>query len=335
MSPLLRIGRALGAFGFVVVAGTLGYVVLGFGILDALYQTVTTISTVGFREVHPLGAVGQIFTILLILAGVGTALYTFGVILEALIEGHLRQHMERRRMDRHISRTTGHTIICGFGRVGRAGVQYLATLGMPVVVVDRDPERLADLDVPTIVGDVTDDQVLEAAGIGRAHALITALDTDADNVYVTLSSRALRPDLIIIARARNDGSTSKLIRAGANRVVNPQLIGGRRMGAFALQPHVAEFLDVVMHDETLDYRIEEVEVSAGSPLAGRTLAEAALAAATGSLLMALRSPTGQFVANPPPERRLDPGTILIALGTAPQLDALRREVKQREGIESS
>ncbi len=237
MSPLLRIGRALGAFGFVVVAGTLGYVVLGFGILDALYQTVTTISTVGFREVHPFDAVGQWFTILLILAGAGTALYTFGVILEALIEGHLRQHMERRRMDRHISRMTGHAIICGFGRVGRAGVQYLATLGMPVVVVDRDPQRLADLDVPTVVGDVTDDQVLEAAGIGRAHALITALDTDADNVYVTLSSRALRPDLIIIARARNDGSTSKLIRAGANRVVNPQLIGGRRMGCLCASSH--------------------------------------------------------------------------------------------------
>jgi len=128
--------------------------------------------------------VGQIFTILLILAGAGTALYTFGVILEALIEGYLRQHMERRRMDRHISRMTGHAIVCGFGRVGRAGVQYLATLGMPVVVVDRDPERLAELDVPTVVGDVTDDQVLEAAGIGHAHALIRA----GANRVVTLNS---------------------------------------------------------------------------------------------------------------------------------------------------
>jgi len=326
VGSLRRIGRALLALALVIVAGTVGYVVLGFGVLEALYQTVTTVTTVGFREVRPLTAVGQMFTIMLILLGVGTALYAFGVVLEALIEGHARQRMERWRMDRQISRMTGHIIICGCGRVGSACVQYFSSLGKPFVVVDHDPAQLRDLDHPTVLGDVTDDRILEAAGIARASALITALDTDAANVYVTLSSRALGPDLVIIARARTEGSKSKLLRAGANRAVNPQLIGGRRMAAFALQPHVSEFLDVVMHDETLDYRIEEVEITPASPLVGRSLADVALREATGALLLAIRSAGGQFIANPTHDSRLEPQTILIVLGTSTQLDAVRHEV---------
>ena len=312
-----------------LLAGTVGYTILGFGLLDAVYQTVTTVTTVGFREVQPLGPAGQLFTIMLILLGVGTALYAFGVLLEALIEGHLRQHMERWRMDRQISQMTGHIIICGCGRVGSASVDYLSSLGKQFVVIDNDPAKLEGLDHPTVVGDVTDDRVLQAAGITRAGALIAAVDTDASNIYVTLSARALGPDLVIIARARTEGSKSKLLRAGATRAVNPQLIGGRRMGAFALQPHVSEFLDVVMHDETLDYRIEEVEVTAMSTLAGQSLADAALREATGALLLAIRSATGEFIANPSGDTRLDPHTILIALGTSTQLEAVRRHVDAR------
>lgn len=321
-----RIGRALLAFWLVIVAGTVGYVILGFGFVDALYQTVTTITTVGFREVRPLSTVGEFFTIALILVGVGTALYTFGVVLEALIEGHLRQQLGRWRMERRIGRMTGHFIICGWGRVGQASVLYLNALGKQVVVVDRDPDRLQGLNHPTVLGDVTDDSILQAAGIEHAHALIAALNTDADNVYVTLSSRALRPDLVIIARARTEDSRSKLLRAGANRAVNPQLIGGRRMAAFALQPHVAEFLDVVMHDETLDYRIEEMKITSASPLVGRRLADTALGLTTGALVLAIRTASGQFIANPAPDTRLDPDTILIALGTSAQLDSLGRHV---------
>jgi len=327
VGPLQRIGKALLAFGLVLLAGTLGYVLLGFGVLDAVYQTVTTVTTVGFREVQPLTAVGQVFTITLILMGVGTALYTFGVLLEALIEGHLRQRMGRWRMDRQISQMTGHVIICGCGRVGSASVQYLSSLGRQFVVVDHDPARLKGLDHPSVLGDVTDDRILEAAGITRASALISAVDTDAGNIYVTLSSRALGPDLVIIARARSEASKSKLLRAGANRAVNPQLIGGRRMAAFAMQPHVSEFLDVVMHDETLDYRIEEVEIAATSPLAGQSLASGAFREATGALLLAIRSGSGQFIANPSGDTRLDPHTILIALGTSNQLDAVRHHVE--------
>ena len=329
MGPLQRIGRALLAFGAVLLAGTVGYVLLGFGPLDAFYQTVTTVTTVGFREVQPLTATGQLFTIALILLGVGTALYTFGVVLEALIEGHLRQRWERWRMDRQISQMSGHIIVCGWGRVGSSSVEYLSSLGKRIVVVDRDPARLDGVEHATVIGDVTDDRILEAAGIARAYALISALDTDADNVYVTLSCRALRPDLVIIARARTEGSKSKLLRAGADRVVNPQRIGGRRMAVFALQPHVSEFLDVVMHDETLDYRIEEVEITPTSPLVGRSLEDAALGETTGALLLAIRSATGTYIANPPADTSLEPRSILIALGTSTQLDAVRRHLGAR------
>jgi voltage-gated potassium channel len=325
VGSLRRIRLALLALAAVLCVGTLGYVVLGFSVLDAVYQTVTTVTTVGFREVKPLGAAGQIFTIALILVGAGTALYTFGVLLEGLIEGQLRSHLEGRRMERDINRMSHHIIICGWGRVGRASAEYLTATGESIVVVDRDRARLDDCRHACVIGDVTDDSVLVAAGVARARALIAAVDTDADNVYMTLSSRALNPDLVIIARARTEASKSKLVRAGADRAVNPQLIGGRRMAAFALQPHVAEFLDVVMHDETLEFRIEQVEVPADSPLIGRSLREAGLSDITGTILLAIRpSHSGPFQPNPSSDTRLAPHTILIVVGTPAQLDCLRR-----------
>jgi voltage-gated potassium channel len=321
-----RIRVALLAFAVVLLAGTTGYTLLGFDVLDAIYQTVTTVTTVGFREVHPLTPAGQVFTIVLILVGVGTALYALGALLEVFVEGDLRDHMGRRRMDHAINRMTGHIIVCGWGRVGVSSRQYLRDTGREIVVVDRDPARLSGVRDPHVLGDVTDDAVLRAAGIQRAEALIAALDTDADNVYVTLSARALRPDLVIIARARDESSMSKLLRAGADRAVNPQLMGGRRMAAFALQPHVADFLDVVMHDDTHDYRLEQLEVGPGSPLAGRSLHDAGIQRSTGALVIAVRCPAGPFVANPDPETPIQPGSILIALGTPEDLAAVRRRV---------
>lgn len=319
-----RLQVAVALLFVVIVAGSVGYVILGFGVLDAIYQTVTTVTTVGFREVQPLSSVGKMFTIALVLAGVGTALYTFGVALEAIVEGHLMHHLEARRMEREIARMRGQVVICGWGRVGRACAAHLGGAGQGVVVVDRDPVRLADVVYPSVLGDISDDDVLRKAGIMNARALVAALDTDADNVYVVLSARALRPDLVIIARARSEESTAKLLRAGADRVVNPQLIGGRRMAAFAMQPHVAEFLDVVMHDETVDYDIEQVEIAASSTLCGRTVGEAAIAARTGAAILALREGSrADFQPDPGPDVRLDDQSILIAVGTPAQLEALR------------
>lgn len=325
MSSVRRIALALAALVAVTVFGTVGYLLLGFTLLEAVYQTVTTVATVGFREVRPLGPAGQVFTMLLIVVGVGTVLYNLGVILEAVTEGHLREHLEGRRMDKRIAALRGHVIVCGYGRVGRAAADFLLVSGEQVVLVDNDPTRFADLDptTPRLVGDVNDDRTLVTAGIEHARAVIVCLESDADTVYTTLSARALRPDVVIMARARTAGSKSKLELAGATRAVNPQRSGGRRLAAFALQPDVAEFLDVVMHEETLDWRVQQVRVAAGSPLVGCRLGDLDLRERTGALLLAVRrSPEAAFEPNPPGDLVIPAGAVLIALGTQVEIDTL-------------
>ncbi|MDQ3947167.1 MAG: potassium channel protein [Actinomycetota bacterium] len=330
MDPWRRLRLGLLILAGVLVAGTAGYVVLGFSLLDAVYQTVTTVTTVGFREVHPLSDTGQVFTIVLILTGVGTALYNLTLVMQNVIEGELTELLGRRKMERHIGRMGNHVIVCGWGRVGRAITEYVARAGEEIVVVDRDPERARTIGQYRVVqGDATDDTVLLDAGIERARVLVSALTTDADNLFVTLSGRSLRPDLFIVARARGDESEAKLLRAGADRVVNPQSIGGKRMAAFVLQPHVAEFLDVVMHDGTLEFRLEELSVAEGSPLNGVSLRDAHIRDHTGALILAMRAGDGTFTTNPPPETLLRAGQILIAIGTESQLQALAAVAKSR------
>ena len=326
-----RLRFGLAALVAVLVGGTVGYLAFGFSLLDAVYQTVTTVSTVGFREVHPLSAGAQVFTIVLILVGVATALYTFTLVLESVVEGQLREVFGRKRMERHIARMTNHVIVCGFGRVGRNLAEYVARAGDDVVVIERDPERAAAAEgtAQVVRGDATSDEVLREAGIDRARVLVTALNTDADNLFVTLTARGLREDLFIVARARVESSEAKLAQAGADRVVNPQGIGGARMAAFVLQPHVAEFLDVVMHDGSLEFRLEEVPVPDGSPLAGQSLRQAHIRDSTGALILALRDGSGAFTTNPTPETVLEAGQILIAIGTEGQLKALTDAVRSQ------
>jgi voltage-gated potassium channel len=322
MNDWRRLRLALGVLGCVMVAGTVGYVVLGFPLLDAVYQTVTTVTTVGFREVHPLSDAGIVFTIVLILLGVGTALYALGVLIQTLVEGDLHDVFGRRRMDRRIAGVAQPVIVCGWGRVGRAIAKDVAAAGATPVIVDRDAERLESAPFPRVVGDATDDDVLRRAGLERARALVAALDSDAGNLFVTVSSRALRPNLFIVARVRVDESVEKLHRAGADRVVNPQSIGGARMAAFVLQPHVTEFLDVVMHEHDIEFRLEEVTVSPTSPIVGATLRDAKIRDRTGALVLALRGADGEFSTNPSPDARLDGGQVLIAIGTPSELSAL-------------
>ncbi len=320
--PFRRVRIGLGAMALVVVVGTSGYLALGFGLLDAVYQTVTTVTTVGFNSPHPLGVGTKVFTVILILVGVGTALYTFSAVLEVLIEGHMRDLVRRRKMERDIARMSGHVIVCGWGRVGREVAQFLTSAGKQVVVVDRVSERLSEVPYASVHGDVTDDETLHQAGIERAATLVAALDTDSDNLYVTVAGKSMRPDLQIIARARNESSEPKLRRAGADRVVNPQQLGGDRMASFVTQPHVVDFVDIVMHDGTLEFRLEELAVSASSPLSGGTLRSAQIRDRTGALVLAIRRPDGAFVTNPSPEDVIKAGDVLISVGTAEQLGAL-------------
>jgi voltage-gated potassium channel len=317
----------------IIVAGSVGYVVLGFGVLDAVYQTVTTITTVGFREVEPLNGRGKVFTILLILAGVGTALYTLTVLLELLVEGHLGNAMERRRMDKRIAALNDHAIVCGWGRVGRAIARELEAAGKALVVVDNDPERTATIHGHLhILGDASDDDILRQAGIERAAALVAAVSTDAANLFITLSGRSLRPGLFIVSRAREDSSAAKLTRAGADRVVNPQELGAARIAAFLLRPHVTEFLDVVMHDRGTELRLEEIQVADDSPLAGLTVSEAKVRDRTGALLLAVRDGDGGFITNPTAHTVMEAGHILIAIGTEEQLHALSAAAGHHEDV---
>jgi len=316
-----RLRLALAMVGAVLLAGTIGYWLLGFSLLDALYQTVTTITTVGFREVGEFGTAEKLFTIVVILVGVGTVLYTFTMLVQLVAEGRLHDFVGRRRMDRHIADMRGHVVVCGWGRVGRAVAHHLRDRDHAVVVVDADRERVETIDLPTVVGDATLDATLRAAGIERAQALVAALAGDAENLFVTMSGRAINPSLFIVARARQEDSVPKLSQAGADRVVNPQALGGARMASFVAQPNVAEFVDVVMHERSVEFRMQEVELPETSPIAGRSLREANLRGQANVLVLALRLPDGTFVTNPDPDTKLEPKQVIIAVGTD---DALRR-----------
>ena len=318
---------ALLALAVVVLGGSLGYWALGATPLDAVYDTVAVITTVGFRESTTIDGTEKVFTICLILAGVGTALYSLGVVIEVLLEGQLAAIFGRRRMERRIAGMAGHVIVCGWGRVGRVVADQLSVRGIDFVVVDVDAERVSGLAFPFIVGDATDDAVLREAGIDRARSLVAVMSNDAANLYVTLSGRSLNPALFIIGRARVVDSEEKILRAGADRVINPQAIGGARIAALLFQPHVSEFLDVVTHDAGLEFRLEEVRLPQGSPLAGTTLGDSHIRARTGALVLALRRPDGSFATNPPPDTVITADQVLIAIGTQAQLDQLTELVR--------
>lgn len=313
----------------VFVVSTIGYVLFGLSLVDAMYMTITTITTVGYREVNgpDLGLAEKLFGMAIIVTGVSTVLYTFTLGVQVVVEGQLREFVGRRRMDRKIAGMRDHIIVCGWGRVGRAVASELAREDAQVVVVDMVAERLTGIDHPTVVGDATHDATLREAGIERARALVAALDGDADNLFVTLSSRAINSGLFIVARARQEDSVDKLSRAGADRVVNPQELGAARMASFVVQPNVAEFVDVVMHERSMDFRMREVEIPEGSDLSGSTLRDANLRQRAGVLVLALRGDDGTFTTNPDPGVVLHPRNIIVAVGTAEALQELERVCK--------
>ena len=314
-----RLRAALGALALVLLGGTIGYWALGAGPLDALYRTVTVVTTVGYQQAAGPGRAEKVFTIVLVLVGVGTALYALGALLEVLIEGQLAAVFGRRRMERKIAGMSGHVVICGWGRVGRVVADQLAGAGVEFVVVDMDGERLQGIPYPSLVGDATDDDVLRAVGIERAKALVCVMSNDAADLYVTLSGRSLNPNLFIIGRARITDSEEKIRRAGADRVINPQAIGGSRIAALLLQPHVAEFLDVATREAGMEFRLEEVRLGDQCSLCGTALGESHIRSRTGALVLALRRPDGGFLTNPPPETELAAGQVLIVVGTEEQL----------------
>jgi voltage-gated potassium channel len=306
-----------------LVYGTVGFVVLeGYSLVDALYMTVTTLTTVGFGEIEPLGTGGRIFTLSLIAIGF-TAAFTLLAILTSLVaSGQLGRSLSRRTMRQRIDALRDHYIVCAFGRVGQAAVEELVAQGAGVVVVEVDPGResaMIEAGVLYLLDDPQREDVLEQAGIERARGLLCAVDSDAANVYITLLARARNPDLFIIGRASSPESVEALRRAGSDRVVSPYRLSGTRMAALAFQPAMLEFVDMV--SVAPDLRIEELVLGNRSPLAGATVREAA-SPYDGVMIMAVRSPDGNLLVPPRADTKLESGDLLIVVGPVDALNDL-------------
>ena len=307
------------AFIVVLMFGTVSYRVLGLGWFDAFYQTLITVSTVGYGEVgDDITSRYRIISSLLILFGVGIGVYSIGLVFGALMEGRLTDRVGKARMRKDIEKSSGHVVVCGWGQVGKAISLSLVASSQRVVVIDRRPRFSARMAFLTVVGEATDDNVLKAAGVERAKCLVVALDGESDNLFVTLSGRALNPELFIVTRAVGANSGPKLELAGADRVVNPHEIGASRMSSFVMQPNVADFLGETMTDHTFQVRLGEVKIDRQSPLAGRSLDTSGYLEATGLVMLAVRSTGGDFVHLRHDEFTPGVGEVLIVLGTAEQ-----------------
>jgi voltage-gated potassium channel len=320
-----RLAIAVAVLGGVLAFGTLGYMLVEhWRFFDALYMTVITVGTVGFGEVHPLSQSGRAFTMVLILAGVAGLGYVFATVVEFFVEGHLREILEERRMERLIDRLDSHHIVAGLGRVGLEVAGAFEAADVPFAVVDNCQEVIQaalERGWPSLLGDATEEHVLRAAGIERASSLVTALDSDAANVFVTLTARTLNPKLYIVARSAASSAEDKLRKAGADSVITPTVIGGRRMATMVLHPFVSDYLELMSGLGESEMRLEEIQVPADSCIDGCRLTRVK-ELETGSLVLAVQHPDGSVVANPPSDTMLQAGARLVVMGTADQLEAL-------------
>jgi len=317
---------ALGILAGVFIAGTIGYMVIeGWGLLDSLYMTTITVGTVGFGEVHPLSSSGRLFTIVLIIASVGALGFAFGQLVEFVFEGRIQEILEGRRMERRLANIEDHTVVAGFGRVGSVVARSLADEGAPFVIVDLAEESATvarEQNWILVHGDATEEDVLEAAGIRRARAIVTALSADAENLFVAVTARALNPNVFIVARSSHESTEAKLIKAGANRTITPNVIGGRRMASMVLHPTVSDYLDIVSSGAGVEFRLQEIELRPESSFVGRSIAEARIREMTGAQVVAILKADGSVDANPSAASVLNAGERLVVLGTVDQVAVL-------------
>jgi voltage-gated potassium channel len=313
----------------IIFGGTLGYMVIeGWGAWDAFYMTVITVTTVGYKEVHDLSGIGQAFTVVLLLGGVGAALYTFTLLATMVVEGGLPNRLRRRRRARMLDTIKDHFIICGYGRIGSIVSRQLQRQRVPLVVVERDPERMQaalDAGILAVEADASREDVLKHVGIERARGLIAAVGTDAENVYAVLTARVLRPDLFIVGRAESEDATVKLKRAGANRVISPYQIGAVQMAQTALRPAVVDFVELATSSENMDLAMEEITIMARSKLAETTLIEADIRRRFGIIVVAIQRHDLGMEFNPDPDMPIRAGDTLVVLGRPDSLRQLETE----------
>jgi voltage-gated potassium channel len=315
----------------ILVFGTFGFVAIdGANVLDALYMTVITITTVGYGEVVPLSGAGKLFAIVLIFMGAGFVLHVFTRITEAIVEGGLEETLRRMKMKKRVAKLSGHYIVCGFGRIGKVICKILAENDREFVVVEKNPHKIqAIIDQGHLVleGESADDQVLMDAGIKNARGLIAVVSSDADTVYITLSARGIRPDLFIMARSSGEeGAEKKLLRAGADKVLSPYFIGATRMAQQVVRPTVIDFIDLAVHGGELGLRMEEMAVSESSRYAGKSLMDSGIRKDHDLIVVAIKRNHGEMIFNPNPETEINPSDIMVVLGNHEDIKDLEIEL---------
>ena len=321
-----RIYFSLGALLLIVLLGVTGYhVIEGWSYFDGLYMTVITLATIGYGETHPLTANGKVFTIVLIVLGVTAVGFVFTTLTQALVATQIAATFGRRKLFKDISRLKNHYILCGAGKVGIRIIDEFKKKGVDFLVIERDPlvaDRLLAQGELVLIGDATDEAVLEGANITTARSLIAAAASDAENVYIALTARGLNPDLYIVARATDQAGERQMRRAGVNKVVSPTLIGSHRMAQAAMSPAVADFIELTTMTESLDLIFEQVRIEPGSVLAGRQIKDSGIRSEHNVIIVAITDNQGQMNFNPDGNQQLNVGDLLIAIGTGSGLKKL-------------
>jgi voltage-gated potassium channel len=308
----------------IVSFGTAGYMgIEGWNYLDSIYMTIITITTVGFKEIHALSFNGKLFTIILIIGGVGTALYALSTGAKLVLEGELQEIYGRKRLEKKLKELKNHYIICGHGRMGKIIARELKGKNSSLLIIEKRTEILEEKeDILILEGDATKDDILKKAGIEKAKCLISVLPTDAENLFVVLSARVLKPDLFVVARASEEGSEQKLLRAGADRVVSPYHIGGLRIAHTVLKPAVVDFIEFATKSGNIDLQIEEITIQEGSRLSGLTLDECGIGRELGIIILAIKHLRGDMKFNPTFRSAITAGDTLIAVGETSKLKIL-------------
>ena len=311
---------------FINVFGVAGYMIIeGWNLRDSLFMTVITITTVGYGEVHDLTPAGEIFTIVLLVVGVGIILYLLGTGAKLLLEGELEDIIGRKRLEKKIRELKDHYIICGFGRMGKTIAKEFSSKDIPVLIIEkRSVPDIEKSDFLILQGDANNEDVLKSAGIENAKGFISVLPTDAENLFLVLSARELNPDLFIVTRASEESSEKKILRAGADRVVSPYYTGGVRIANSILKPAVVDFIEFATKTGNLELQLEEVILSKGSKFSEMTLEDAGIGRDLGIMIVAIKRPDGTMEFNPSSTSTMASGDTLVALGETSKLKELEK-----------
>jgi voltage-gated potassium channel len=327
-SPLERVRLGLFLLAAIVAVSVTGYRLAGYPWIEAVWMVVITIASVGYGERSAQPPAVQLLTVGVILFGFTAAAYTFGGLLQLLLAGELEQILGRQRMTNEINKLNSHTIVVGFGRIGRILAADLARHGRQFVVVEKDAERCREAverGYLVLSGNATDDEILSRAGVARARSLISALPNDADNVFITLTARNQNRGLLIVARAEHATSERKLRQAGADRVVMPSTIGAQQMSRMITRPHTADLMELFAEQGNLNVEMDELHLPAGCPVAGKTVRESEAHHRFGLLVLAIRRAGGELIINPQADIRFEGGDIVIVLGKSEQIGRFRAE----------